>query len=408
MVLMEAPPIDFYDAIIIGAGPVGGYLGWKLTDLGHTVLIIEEHAEIGRPFQCAGLVNPGAMERVPMRESVLSPIWGARINSPNGITVDIGSSDRVRTWSVCRKKFDEGVVKLAVNNGAELLLESRPTNISITDDFAEVSVKTRDGEKIYRCALVCGCDGAHSWVRRRMRMGRPKEMMIGYQLEVTGYCNEKGKLDMFTGSKIAPGFFAWAIPSGETTRIGMWSKAELLSEKSCEMMISYLMNNSIWKERFENCSIIGRFGGPVPSGLIKRPLKERVALFGDASGACKPTTGGGIGNGFDQVDILVSELSESITEGNLSEARMRKISKLLEPMRKKLERIRALRNAFLTEATDDELDEVFKVWSRPDVTEIINQSGEIDNPIPLGLRLLKEVPEFRSLATRAASAVIWG
>lgn len=241
-----------------------------------------------------------------------------------------------------------------------------------------------------------------------MRMGRPKEMMIGYQVEVTGYRNESGKLDMFTGSDIAPGFFAWAIPSGDTTRIGMWSKAELLSDKSCEMLISNLMNDSIWKSRFQNCTIIGRFGGPVPSGLIKNPLKERVALFGDASGSCKPTTGGGIGTGFDQVDILVPRLSESISKGDLSEETMLKISKLLDPLRKKLERIRALRNAFLTGASDDELDEVFKVWSRPDVTEIINQSGEIDNPIPLGLRLLKEVPEFRSLATRAAVAVIWG
>ena len=101
-------------------------------------------------------------------------------------------------------------------------------------------------------------------------------------------------------------------------------------------------------------------------------------------------------------------LSESIAKGDLSEETMLKISKLLDPLRRKLERIRALRNAFLTGASDDELDEVFKVWSRPDVTEIINQSGEIDNPIPLGLRLLKEVPEFRSLATRAAVAVIWG
>ena len=71
-----------------------------------------------------------------------------------------------------------------------------------------------------------------------MRMGRPKEMMIGYQVEVTGYPNEVGKLDMFTGSQIAPDFFSWAIPSGETTRIGMWSKAELLTDKSCEMLIS--------------------------------------------------------------------------------------------------------------------------------------------------------------------------
>ena len=133
-----------------------------------------------------------------------------------------------------------------------------------------------------------------------------------------------------------------------------------------------------------------------------------MALFGDASGACKPTTGGGISTGFDQVDILAPKLSECIINGDLSEEKMQKIGKLLDPMRKKLERIRALRNAFLTEATDDELNEVFKIWARPDVTEIINQSGEIDNPIPLGLRLLKEVPEFRSLATKAASAVIWG
>ena len=283
---MGAPSVEFYDVVIIGAGPIGGYLGWKLRQRGHSVLIVEEHLEIGRPFQWAGLINPGAMDRVPMKESVLSPIWGARINSPNGITVDIGSSDRIRTWSVCRKKFDEGVVKLAIDSGAELLLESRPISITNFDDYAEVVLKSRNSERKIRCALVCGCDGAHSWVRRYMRMGRPKEMMIGYQVEVTGYRNESGKLDMFTGSDIAPGFFAWAIPSGDTTRIGMWSKAELLSGKSCEMLISNLMNDSKWKSRFQNCTIIGRFGGPVPSGLIKNPLKERVALVGDRSGSC--------------------------------------------------------------------------------------------------------------------------
>ena len=60
-----------------------------------------------------------------------------------------------------------------------------------------------------------------------MRMGRPKEMMIGYQVEVTGYPNEVGKLDMFTGSPVLGIFLGRSI--GETTRIGMWSKAELLT-----------------------------------------------------------------------------------------------------------------------------------------------------------------------------------
>ena len=398
---------EYYDVVIIGAGPVGGYLGWSMRKLGHSVLIIEEHSEIGRPFQCAGLVNPGAMERVPMEDTVLTPIWGARINSPNGTTVDIGSPERVRTWSVCRKKFDEGVVRLAVESGANIILNSKPNNIVIEDNFAELSVDVNGTIMQVRCALVCGCDGAHSWVRREMKMGRPKEMMIGYQVEVTGYNGSEGQLDMFTGNDIAPGFFAWAIPSGETTRIGMWSRADLLSGKSCEMLVDNLMNSSIWKSRFEHCNIIGRFGGPVPSGLLKYPLGERVALFGDASGACKPTTGGGIGTGFDQVDLLAPKLSAYMNNDTLGKEKMKALVKNLEPLRKKLNRARALRDAFLTEASDEELERVFMVWSRPEVTKIINESGEIDNPIPLGIRLLKEVPEFRSLATKAASAIIW-
>tara|TARA_B100000575_G_scaffold72989_2_gene56776 strand:+ start:17988 stop:19211 length:1224 start_codon:yes stop_codon:yes gene_type:complete len=406
---MNAPSSfdDYYDVVIIGAGPVGGYLGWKLREFGHSVLIIEEHSEIGRPFQCAGLVNPGAMERVPMEDTVLTPIWGARINSPEGTTVDIGSPARVRTWSVCRKKFDEGVVRLAVDSGANIALNSKPIDILIEDEYAQLSLDHDGIVSKVRCALVCGCDGAHSWVRRTMKMGRPKEMMIGYQVEVTGYNGAEGQLDMFTGSNIAPGFFAWAIPSGDTTRIGMWSRADLLSGKSCETMVENLMSSSIWSHRFDNCNIVGRFGGPVPSGLLKFPLRKRVALFGDASGACKPTTGGGIGTGFDQVDLLVPELSKCIKNNHLGDNHMKSLVKILGPIRKKLNRARALRDAFLTEVTDDELEKVFRVWSRPEVTRIINESGEIDNPIPLGLRLLKEVPEFRSLATKAASAVIW-
>ena len=51
---------------------------------------------------------------------------------------------------------------------------------------------------------------------------------------------------------------------------------------------------------------------------------------------------------------------------------------------------------------------MFSVWSKPEVIELINEVGEIENPIPLGIRMLREVPEFRSLARRAVKAVLWG
>ena len=101
-------------------------------------------------------------------------------------------------------------------------------------------------------------------------------------------------------------------------------------------------------------------------------------------------------------------LSESLNANDLSETTMRRISNLLKPMRKNQRRKRALRDAFLTEIDDSELEEIFSVWAKPEVTQLINEIGDIENPIPLGIRMLKEVPEFRRLAGRAAKAVLWG
>ena len=397
-----------YDFVVVGAGPVGGLLARRLSEGGSSVLIIEEHAQIGRPFQCAGLVNPGAMELIGLHDTVLTPIWGARIHGPSGEVVSIGSPDTVRTWSVCRKMFDEAVVESALESGAELWLSSSPKSAEQDGDGVSITISTPTGDVDLRCSMLCGADGSHSWVRRKFRMGRPKEMMIGFQLEVTGYVGEIGKLDMYTGSKIAPGFFAWAIPSGDTTRIGAWSKAELLGGRSPEQLLNTLMHESQWSHRFSACREVGRFCGPVPSGLVKHPLKGRVMLFGDAAGLCKPTTGGGIGPGFMHVETTVPDLLKRV-RGEITQSKFETIvTENHKPIRKEQLRARALRDAFLTQMNDQELDEVFSVWSKPEVTELINEVGEIENPIPLGMQMLREVPEFRSLAKRAIKAVLWG
>ena len=397
-----------YDVVVVGAGPVGGFLARRLCEGGASVLLLEEHAQIGRPFQCAGLVNPEAMRLSGLENTVLSPIWGARIHSPSGIPVVIGDDQDVRTWSVCRKLFDEGVAKGAMQAGADIWLSSKPASAEQMDDHVMLSITSPEGKTLVRCKLLCGADGAHSWVRRRFKMGRPKELMIGFQVEVTGYKGEQGRLDMYTGSGFSPGFFAWAIPSGETTRIGTWSKPELMGGRSCEQLLDRLRAEPLWSERFSECREVGRFCGPIPSGLVKRPMIGRVVLFGDAAGLCKPTTGGGIGPGFKQVEMLVPSLLRCLNRNDFTEASIKEIIDLHNPIRREQNRARALRDAFLTEMTDEELDGVFTVWSRPEVTELINQIGDIEQPIPLGIRMLKEVPEFRTLAKRAVKAVLWG
>tara|TARA_B100000029_G_scaffold126823_2_gene120501 strand:- start:2698 stop:3903 length:1206 start_codon:yes stop_codon:yes gene_type:complete len=396
-----------YDVIIVGAGPVGGYLARRLRENEFSVLLIEEHSQIGRPFQCAGMVNPEAMEKIGAYDTVQTRIWGARMYSPSGIEIEIGAPEKVRTWSVCRKLFDERVVSQALDCGAHLLLSSRPISAQVTSTGVELLVDVDGSEFQYNCKMLCGADGAHSWVRRTFKMGRPKELLVGFQVEVTGYPGEEGRLDMFTGEEVAPGFFAWAIPSGETTRIGNWSTPEKLQGRSCEDLYEALRNSSLWRERFAECREVGRFCGPIPAGLILKPVKERVAVFGDAAGLCKPTTGGGIGKGFEQVDLMIDGLSRALIMNEFGNEVVDELNSSLFELRRSQTRSRALRNAFLTECTDEELDRVFEVWSRPDVISLIDEYGEIENPIPLGLKMLKNVPEFRRLTNKAVRALIW-
>ncbi len=396
-----------YDVIIIGAGPVGGFMAKLLADQDCTVLMIEEHLEIGKPFQCAGLVNPPAMELVGLYDTVLTEICGARIHSPHGTLVPVGTDETIRTYSVCRKKFDQAVVAQAMESGAELLLDAHPIDAKVHTDFVDVVVNSSGNELNLKCNLIIGADGAHSWVRRNFKMGIPKEMMIGYQVEVTGYEGKDGWLDMYTGSDIAPGFFAWVVPNGETHRVGMWARASDLDGRSCEEMVDGLMSHEMWKDRFENCIETARFCGPIPGGVLRKPWKDRVLLVGDAAGLAKPTTGGGIGPGFRHVHESHIQLSRLIKQNNLSQKKISKACKSIEKIRKEHERARALRDFFVTTRDDDELEHNFKIFSRPEVISLINEKGDIDKPVPLGLALLKTVPEFRGMAVKAGFALLF-
>ena len=64
---------------------------------------------------------------------------------------------------------------------------------------------------------------------------------------------------MYTGRNIRLGFFAWVIPTGDSThRIGIWSKADLLDGKSMEQCYDSLISHELWKDRFANVKEISR------------------------------------------------------------------------------------------------------------------------------------------------------
>lgn len=404
---MRGSTMKEVDVLVVGAGPIGGYFSKRMAELGINVLILEEHLEVGKPFQCAGLVNPSAMEKVGLYDTVLSEIDGAIMHSPFGTTIEIGKPNNIRTYAVCRKKFDQAIVQEAINEGSDLWLNSKPLDTEYVDDSIIVKVSKNNEIVDVKAKLLVGADGAHSWVRRHHRMGYPKEFMIGYQIEVTGFKTKNRMLEMFTGEDIAPGFFAWAIPNGDTYRIGMWSRSEDLDGRSCEDLLNNLMKKSRWADKFENCKEVGRFCGPIPAGVVLKPVEERILLIGDAAGLAKPTTGGGIGPGINQVDLIVDDLHNAIKNNILTKKKLLKITKGYSKAKRDFERIRSLRDFFVSSRSDEELEEIFKIFSKPEVIKLINEKGDIEKPLALGISMLKNVPEFRKMAIKAGFIVMF-
>ena len=391
-----------YDVIIVGAGPVGGRAATLLSQEGLKVLMLEEHKEIGRPFQCAGLVTPSAMDAVGGHDTVLQEVDGALIHGPSGTLVPVGTEGQLRTYVVCRKRFDQFVVQQGMEAGASLWLDSVPVSAQTDQNGVEVVVRKSGKERNLRCKLLIGADGAHSWTRRTFKMGRPKELMIGFQT-VVGYEGRDRWLEMYSGSSIAPGFFAWVIPSGfGTHRIGLWSTADRLDGRSIESCYQDLMDHPLWKDRFAGTSEIARYCGPVPSGMVKKTVKNRVMLLGDAAGMAKPTTGGGLGPGFHQIQCVLSPLVEAIRANQLDEAKLKAITKQpWNAMKKEQDRARTLRNLLVSDCSDAVLDKHFINFAHPDTLTLINAIGDIEKPVPLGMALLKQVPAFRPLALKA-------
>ena len=400
---------QLWDVVIVGAGPIGGRCATLLAERGHSVLLLEEHSEVGRPFQCAGLVNPRAMQSVSLQDTILQEIDGALIHGPSGTLVPVGEKNKPRTYVVCRKKFDQGVVQQSLQAGAEIWLNSMPLDATVDDDGVKLTID-KDNEVVeLKCKLLLGCDGAHSWTRRYFKMGKPKELMIGFQAEVVGYKSDNRWLEMYSGSVVAPGFFAWVIPSGlGTHRIGIWSTAKHLNGRSVEQCYHDLITHPLWAERFSDIQETARYCGPIPCGMVKSPVKNRVMLIGDAAGMAKPTTGGGIGPGFKQIEMIIDNLSTSISNNQLSQKDLQKItSKKWHEMKRNQDKARALRDLLVSNCTDKELDLHFENFSKPEVLKLINSIGDIEKPVPLGMELLKKVPAFRKLALKAGVKLLF-
>lgn len=373
-----------YDVVVVGAGPAGSFTASRIAMAGYKVGIVEEHDKIGEPSHCTGLITPRVLEisRID-RRVVQSSIYGADIYSPDGRCLRLRSK-KIEAFSIDRVLFDQMLARRAEESGADIIKGCRVSDLRIRDGVT-VSAKSNHGTVDISTRMVIGADGASSTVRRLLDMGEPEEFLYGYQAE---FEVETENVEIFLGSRIAPGFFAWAVPAGRFTRIGLCTSS---NKPPAGEFFERFINTPAMAEKTRNSRIVRRLAGLVPLGP-KKTYRDNVMLVGDAAAQVKPTSGGGVYTGLVCAGECAGIAIEALEKNDFSEKFLSMYQRRWEERIGKELRLGTFFRKFFRRMSDETINKIFRKLDDPEIMEIISEYGDIDYPSKVGFQILKRKP----------------
>lgn len=383
----------FHDVVVIGAGPIGGYVSKILAEHQVTTALVEEHQTIGYPVHCAGLVSPRVFEQFGIQHNqiIQNTIKNAQIHSPKGHILRM-DSNKIQAYSINRPQFDKCIVNEAEKKGVTIFTHEKA--LSFQKNPQNIDVITSSGLHI-KSKIVIGADGPYSRVREVFGFPKPKELLRGIGAQLVDTNLDGATVEIFVGKKVAPGFFAWIIPTnskGTKAHIGL-----CIQRNALQPPIHHLKNlllNPLLANYISGASIENYTGGVIPLGPLEQTSDERVLLVGDAAAQVKPTSGGGIFPGLVCAKYCANTVYTSLLSQQYGARFLQKYHVLWKKdIGKELARGMYFRKIF-TNLSDKQIDKYIKIFQQESIRNVIAEHGDIDYPSRLLKPLLKKKPSF--------------
>jgi digeranylgeranylglycerophospholipid reductase len=366
------------DVIVVGSGPSGSYSSHLLSRMGYDVLNLEEHKEIGRPVECTGLVSERVISMARTKAPVNS-VYGAYVHFPNGEFVHVRKGEK--TVVMDRDQFDKDVSAMAISSGTDVEINSRVVSVTSGSEYSTVKYRKDGVLKEERARMVIGADGINSRVRKDVFGSVPSRVVSCYQVDSAVRMEDQESVSVYVGSRITRGFFAWATPAGDITKIGVGSVGS--------PAWNYFRNfNSI----FPRDRILGINGGGIPITYLKRTYAGRTLLVGDAAGIVKPLSGGGIYTGMVSAKHAAETAGKALEIGDFS---AHFLSRYQRSWKKDLGRelwIDGIIQKLFASLNDDTFNRIYRMISKPSVLRVIDSVGDIDYPSRVVLSLMLRKP----------------
>ena len=354
------PAPDFADVLVVGAGPSGSWTARLLAERGLEVVLADENATGREEIVCTGIVGSEAWERFDLPErSVRSVVHRADFVSPAGERVTYEPESPLARV-VDRVVFDAALAARAEEAGARRLRGWAARGVVKGDGQVAVRFETEEGERRLDARALVVATGHQRWLHEAAGLGTPDDYVHGVHADVP--FRELEGAELYFGNRLAPGFFAWAIPFGDgTARLGV------LSPQKSHLHFERFLRHPAIRDRlaFDDGDPLERaterlLSRAIVQGPVAPSHADRVVAVGEAAGQVKTTTAGGIYYGIRGARIAADVLADAVAEDRLDAASLARYEagwreELAPEIRAGLELQEAVRDL-----TDEEIDRLFR------------------------------------------------
>lgn len=379
--------MDFdYDVAIIGAGPIGSTLAYKLVKGGLNVCIIDKKKVIGLPLQCAGIISSKIVNynEIP-DELILNKIKGANIFSA---TYDLKvAKDDYEAYVIDRVAYDQYLFDKACDEGVNTYLASKVMDVDIEKGI----IYFNENSKISKISskIIVGADGPNSVVSSKFGndfnyFNASQYLVKVDEIQEMDFVNLYAKEDLFPG-------FIWAIPVYDNIfRVGIFSNESY--KKQVSVLNEFLESDFqriIHESNHYDYNVIERYAGKIPIFNNENLLtKERGIIIGDAASQVKPTSGGGLIIGFNVTEIAKDSIVKALKEDDLGllanyHEEFNKIYDKEFTYQFKLQKT-------LSSLSDDDIDYFLRKIKEKDCEKLFSEYGDMDNQSILIKQFLKK------------------
>lgn len=379
------------DVVIVGGGPAGLLTAARLAESGLDVVVLEEHARIGAPVHCTGIVSLEAAELAKIPDDVvLNRLVRARFVGPGGVTADHEWVAGDGILAIDRGAFDAELARRAGEAGAEIRTGTRADDVEVGAEAA--AVHTAAGVVRARaCVLACGVSYRF---QRQLGLGLPGLAIHTAQTEVDA--RPADVVHVHFGRGVAPDGFAWTVPVTREGRPRL--KVGVMATGNAGACLTRFLERPELRAR-----LLEAPAPPVrrllPLRPIARTFAERVLVVGDAGGFTKPTTGGGIFYSLLTASLAAETLVEAFAAGRLDAVTLAAYEQRWQAQLGGELRVADWLRTLVTRCSDAEIDRLVQALGAADVHALVQRTARFNWHGDLIVTLLRQ-PRLASLLFR--------